>query len=330
MPLNVADLRGNKNYFVSKPDVVLRKEKTGVGKINHLLLGDWLNYEGETHVHEWTSRGKKKSATYVKVICRGDKGWLKIQEFGEERALEVNFVDIGQGDGCHIVTPEDKVVLIDAGISDNMNRFLSWRYNLRSRNVKRAPDFDPNEKVSKPWPIDCVVMSHPDEDHYGGFAHVFSNPKLRFSKVYHNGIVERPKENKVAGVKYPFDLGGVFEADGEKYLFDLVTDAGDLKKLVDRHPKTTKRLISALRKLFENSPRANVKGVGVWMDKLNSKVFLEAFGKKNRFRFRFRDQSGNKKNSKARHVRQFVFLETKVSQRMGTALFLEHARANYS
>jgi beta-lactamase superfamily II metal-dependent hydrolase len=302
MTLKTSDLKENFDYFVSKPDVVLREEKTGAGKVNHLLLGDWLRYLGESHVHKrTTSGGTIKSATYVHVRCRGDEGWLKIDEFGEERALEVNFVDIGQGDGCHIVTPDDKIILIDAGISDNMIRFLSWRYNLRKRNVKRAEDFDPSKKVQAPWPIDYVVISHPDEDHYGGFAPIFSNPKLKFSKVFHNGIVERPKEKAVAGVKFPDDLGGVFEAGDKKFLFDLVTDADDLKKLVDAHPTTRKRLISTLRKLFENSPNAKVKAVGVEMDNLGAEVYLESFGKSKSFSLQILGPIRERKKFKTKH-----------------------------
>ena len=71
-------------YFVSKPSVVLRETKTGSGKVNHLLLGDWLKYIGPTHTHKWKTRsGNARSATYAHVQCRGDKGWLKIEEFDE-------------------------------------------------------------------------------------------------------------------------------------------------------------------------------------------------------------------------------------------------------
>ena len=157
MPLSTS-----KSYFVSKPDVYLRSTSSGGSKKNHLLLGDWLR------VLDTTPEGGS-----IKVRCRGDVGWLRTDEFSEKRALEVNFVDIGQGDGCHIVTPDDDIILIDAGVGSNMNRFLSWRYNLRSRNVERAPDFDEDAPEQEPWLIDHVVISHPDNDHYYGFLDVF-------------------------------------------------------------------------------------------------------------------------------------------------------------
>lgn len=128
MPLKVNNLVDQKTYFVSQSSAILYEEKTGIKKqaVNHLLLGDWLKYVGEKHVHKWTtSKGENKSITFAKVRARGYDGWLKLEDFDEERSLEVNFVDIGQGDGCHIVTPDDKVLVIDAGIADNMDRFLS-------------------------------------------------------------------------------------------------------------------------------------------------------------------------------------------------------------
>lgn len=274
MTLKASDLVDNASYFVCKPSVVLKKNKTGSGKINHLLLGDWLQYLGETHVQ---SQSGSRSKTYAKVHCRGDDGWLELDEFRKERALEINFVDIGQGDGCHIVTPDDEIMLVDAGVGDNMVRFLSWRYNLRSRNVKRAPDFDSSKSEKKPKLIEYVVMSHPDEDHYGGFEEIFDNPKLRFDKVFHNGIVERPKEKKVSGVEYPWDLGGTFKANGRKYLYDYVSSTTALKKLVTAFPKTRKVLMTTLRAMVKNTPNVSVSSVGVPMGSLHKPVYLGPF-----------------------------------------------------
>ncbi|MCV0427938.1 MAG: MBL fold metallo-hydrolase [Roseibium sp.] len=278
MSLKVSDLVDQSSYFVSKSSVVLKETKTGAGKLNHLLLGDWLKYLGETHVHKWkTKKGANRSATFAKVRCRGDEGWLRLDEIQKQRALEVNFVDIGQGDGCHIVTPDDEIMLVDAGIGDNMVRFLSWRYNLRGRNVKRAPDFDPDKPAKSPKLIEYVVMSHPDEDHYGGFEEIFENPKLSFDKVFHNGIVERPKEKKIPGVEYPWDLGGNFKADGRKYLYDYVGSSTALKKLVRSFPKTRKVLMSTFRALLTNTPAARISAVGVSMESLHKKVYLGPF-----------------------------------------------------
>jgi len=231
MPLDTS-----KNYFVSKPDAYLRSSPGGGSKKNHLLLGDWLRVQ-DTAVQNGA----------VNVRCRNNSGWLKTHEFSEQRALEVNFVDIGQGDGCHIVTPGDDIIVIDAGVGSNMNRFLSWRYNLRSRNVERAPDFDPDESAKEPWLIDHVVISHPDNDHYYGFSNVFENLKLKFDTVYHNGIVERPDEDEDASLDNPDDLGGYATANGKKYIWDIINTSKKMKDLIKAHPNTRKQYLSTMR-----------------------------------------------------------------------------------
>lgn len=252
MPLSTS-----KSYFVSKSDVYLHSTSSGGTKKNHLLLGDWLRVLGTA----------PKNGS-VKVRCRGDEGWLKTDEFSEKRALEVNFVDIGQGDGCHIVTPDDDIILIDAGVGSNMNRFLSWRYNLRSRNVKRAPDFDEDAPEQEPWLIDHVVISHPDNDHYYGFLDVFKNPKLKLDTIYHNGIVERPDEDEEAGLEYPDDLGGYAKVNGKKYVWDIVNTSKKMRDLIDEHPKTRKQFLSTVRAGRNNTPGVTFKALSLDIDKL--------------------------------------------------------------
>ncbi len=99
-------LSTKKPYFVNERDVVLRikpEDKTSKNAINHLILGDYVKYLDE------------KNGDWVKVRSRGNSGWVKEIWLTEKRLLEINFVDIGQGDGCHIVTPDDELILIDAG-----------------------------------------------------------------------------------------------------------------------------------------------------------------------------------------------------------------------
>ncbi|MBV1910458.1 MAG: MBL fold metallo-hydrolase [Kangiellaceae bacterium] len=263
-------LSKNKSYFISKPHVYLRSKSSRGDKVNHLLLGDWLRVLNTT-----VKNG------CVNIRCRNSEGWIKKSEFSKQRALEVNFVDIGQGDGCHIVTPDDDIILIDAGVGSNMNRFLSWRYNLRHRNVKRASDFDANKKEKTPWLIDHLVISHPDNDHYYGFLDVFENLKLEVGKVYHNGIVERPAEVKKPGLTYPDDLGGYAASDGEKYLWNLVDTSKKMKDLNKAHPKTRKQYLSTMRACLKNSPTTTFKALSVDIDKLENQVFLGPFDEVN-------------------------------------------------
>jgi beta-lactamase superfamily II metal-dependent hydrolase len=258
-------LNQRRDYFISATEVVLKsRPRRGAKPNNHLILGDWLRWLGET------------DGDWEKVRCRGDEGWIRRDEFGSERALEVNFVDIGQGDGCHIVTPKDEVILIDAGVGSNMNRFLSWRYNLRSRNVRRAPDFDDSRNDLDPFLIDHVIISHPDNDHYYGLLDVFKNLKLKFKKIYHNGIVERPNGPQDPKLKYPSgdDLGGYTKDTRPSYLWNIADTNKKLKTIVEDHPTTQKQFLKTIRAAISNTRSVRFDSVSRRIEKLDSPVHL--------------------------------------------------------
>ncbi|HEY7875380.1 MAG TPA: MBL fold metallo-hydrolase [Actinomycetota bacterium] len=168
-------------------------------KIQHLLWGDFVGLLGPVD-GEWS-----------KVRARGETGWMKTEELQKNRLLELNFVDVGQGDGCFIVTPGDKPLLIDAGIGDNMERFLSWRYNLR-RNPGRSITFD------------AAIITHPDADHYKGFSNLVRSRQFKFKAIYHNGIVERKGDNR---------LGPEDEVGGVTCLTELAHDEAELRRVLE-------------------------------------------------------------------------------------------------
>lgn len=187
----------DKVRFVSAPTAFLHEFPKGK-KVQHLLWGDFVRLLSGRQ-EEW-----------VEVRARGENGWMREKDLQEERLLEVNFVDIGQGDGCFIVTPDDRFLVIDAGESDNMFRFLRWRFNLR-----RNPD-----EV-----IDCeaAIITHPDSDHYKGFQQLFDSPSFRFDAVYHNGLVERVGD----------DLLGPKEKHGRvSFMTGLVPDRDALDRII--------------------------------------------------------------------------------------------------
>ncbi|MCA9060680.1 MAG: hypothetical protein KDA85_19345, partial [Planctomycetaceae bacterium] len=143
--------------------------RKGRKKIQQLLWGDeFLQYE-------------ETDGDYVRVQVRvGEgsvtkKGWMKSGSIARERLLEATFVDIGQGDGCLLVMPDNRRYVIDAGKQDHMSRFLKWRFMF----MKDRTDFE------------AAVITHPDADHYQGFDAVLSLKNAVFRNVYHNGLVER-------------------------------------------------------------------------------------------------------------------------------------------
>ena len=189
--------RNVKYTFAEYPSIKIYEKSTGSDWANHLLFGDYIKIVDTNIVN-----GR------VKAKSRGSEGWVKIDEIRNERILEVNFVDIGQGDGCHVVTPDDKHIIIDAGKGSNMNRYLTWRFNLYNRTTPLSFPF-------------TVIISHSDSDHYGGFRDIFDNDKIRVDKVYHNGLVERPGSKPLGKV------------DGDN-IIGLVNDTNDMLEIINK------------------------------------------------------------------------------------------------
>ena len=78
--------------YVTYPDA--KVFDANANQINHLLFGDWVNVLSEPD-----NDGK------VNVRVRGTDGWMYADDLQKERVLEVVFTDVGQGDGCLVVTP---------------------------------------------------------------------------------------------------------------------------------------------------------------------------------------------------------------------------------
>ena len=82
--------------------------------------------------------------------------------------LEINFIDVGQGDSMLIQTPKEKNILIDGGGSEQKG------------------SFDIGEKILLPYfldrgitKLDYVLITHFDSDHVGGILTILKNIKLK-------------------------------------------------------------------------------------------------------------------------------------------------------
>ncbi len=266
-------LKENTSYFVKLRDIVLRlnpDEKTSKNAVNHLILGDYVRYLGE------------QKGDWVKVRSRNCNGWIKPDWVTEKRLLEINFVDIGQGDGCHIVTPKDEIILIDAGEGigldgkggDNMSRFINWRYNLRWRLVKGVDGTTANNPDAKPpVDIDYAIVSHPDLDHYFGFFTLFKNKKVKIKKVCHNGIVERSTKG-IDTKTWMYDLGFKVPPVPKKkiyHLWDTVLTNKEMKDQIKANLDTQKYYLKTLVAAYNNNKSCTFEFIDL------SKGFLDHF-----------------------------------------------------
>ncbi len=86
------------------------------------------------------------------------------------KGLEVNIIDVGQGDSILIKTSNDKTILIDTGSREEKDKLYKF---LNSKNIKN---------------IDMLVGTHPHEDHIGNMASVikdFNIGEVYMPKVTH-------------------------------------------------------------------------------------------------------------------------------------------------
>lgn len=115
-------------------------------------------------------------------------GYIDPKYLGDKPLLELYFIDVGQGDGILIVTPERKHILIDGGYTRKMQPhgksaadFVDWKF---------AKDYKEQKIV-----IDEMICSYCDADHYGGLWDLINaaeNTELDCSSVeiknfYHAG-----------------------------------------------------------------------------------------------------------------------------------------------
>ena len=208
-----------------KAKTLLYKDKSTDHKVREVLWGDWLTIadgsDGADGWYEviWSPNNPAKRRTL----------YIPKDDVTDTRPLEMVFVDVGQGDGSVLITPEnggdERIVVIDAGKETEMHRFLAGRFDGYGDGLT----------------FHAAVITHPDNDHYLGFGPIFRNAKFGFSHVYHNGLVERSDRadfDKLGGrVKDPVSGLHYVEALAEsgaqmKAIFDADSGNGDFAGVV--------------------------------------------------------------------------------------------------
>jgi len=154
----------------------------------------------------------------VAVRARGLPGFVKPAELGDTSLLEFYFIDVGQGDGVLIRTPDDRHLMIDGGFTrskqptgKNAADFVDWKF---TRDYGRS-------KIT----LDAMLASHNDADHYGGLWDLL-NPAGRAELKTKTVEV---KNFYTAGVGWFTDgtkrsLGRTVTVNKQKYLTDLIHD----------------------------------------------------------------------------------------------------------
>ncbi|MCP4122385.1 MAG: hypothetical protein GY751_11580 [Bacteroidetes bacterium] len=153
---------------------------TSNSSLLELLWGDRIELVSNTK-----SNGRYKiNARWAKNV------FINADDLCDEPLLELYFIDVGQGDGVLIVTPERKHILVDGGYNrvkqphgKSAADFVDWKFH--------------NEYNSDNVELDAMICSHCDADHYGGLWDLLLNTendkeldtkKTIVDHFYHAGV----------------------------------------------------------------------------------------------------------------------------------------------
>ena len=134
--------------------------------------------------------------------------------------LRLSMIDVQQGDGLILETPDGKVVFIDGGDNQLFARHANARY--------------PGTSEQDPLIVDLMLITHGDADHFDGLnelrksetdsrldRRIFVAPR----RVYHNGIVKRPRRKADNRDRKDVEMfGRTIQRGNETFIVDLVDD----------------------------------------------------------------------------------------------------------
>lgn len=195
--------------YGNEPETIIRSSaRKTARKVNHVLMGSILEVVDKDD--DWLK---------VDSLGKGKSGWVHEDDVRDTPVLKTFFVDVGQGDGAIIESPEG-IMLVDGGPNANFFKFMKHRY----RRILRS-----GEKVE----IKAMVVSHPDYDHYNGLTAILKDERFKVGAIYHNGIIRYDDDRLPPGTD--FDLGKLKTrtVDGESRLvltesFDSLSQAANL------------------------------------------------------------------------------------------------------
>ncbi len=194
--------------FGNKPETQIFKTKELEKVVNHVLLGTRLDIVGESNnAYEVDARG------------RGKSGWVKKEDICDSPILKIFFVDVGQGDGAIIESPEG-IILVDGGSSNKFYKFLLYRY----RRILRDEG-----KVN----IKAIVMSHPDWDHFNGLTSVINDSRFHIGHIYHNGIIRYGEKPSGRNTKMGRTTKRIINGKTKTILTETYNTLEDAKRLVN-------------------------------------------------------------------------------------------------
>ena len=179
----------------------------------------------------------------VRVFARGTTGWLAEDALGGEPLLEFYIIDVGQGDGILVVTPEGHHLMIDGGLKRSWQQtgksaadFVDWKFHKEYLFFNERSD--PAKNVIR---LDAMITSHSDADHYGGLADLIDreleaganeldSEDVSVESFYHPGLCPQVSGSDGLGEK----------VDG--YFIRLLEDRASAEEGLTKNPQSAPRI----------------------------------------------------------------------------------------
>ncbi|CAH2405640.1 ComEC/Rec2 family competence protein [Mesorhizobium ventifaucium] len=210
----------NFDRFIGANSTPLYVESSGEKTKGFLLWGDGVHLLGQ----------QEGGRLPVRARGRERNGWIDAEALeGGKSLLEVYFIDVGQGDGMLIKTPDFRHIMIDGGHprgSQNTGKsaadFVDWKF---------FEDYGLDHVR-----LDAMISSHNDFDHYGGLADLLDAEQedeldvagTTVEAFYHAGISWWTKPDGSDRT-----LGETERENGRTFHVDLLDDRGSAEHGID-------------------------------------------------------------------------------------------------
>lgn len=156
-------------------------------------------------------------ASYFELLFNLKPNFSKI----EASALEVHFVNVGQGDAILINLPDNQTVLVDSGPKSAEKNLLHYIDNIFFSN-------------SKSKTFDHVVLTHSDSDHSGNMLAILNNYKVNnfyrpaiYSETIESSYIEsNPHVTKVNTQTYSNIISKLISLEQKDSVFITTSTSG--------------------------------------------------------------------------------------------------------
>lgn len=188
-------------------------------KLLQLVFGDKV--EIIEFKNKWT---KLKSLDSYDSLIKYVPGKLKLSKKG---VLKISMVDVQQGDGMIVESPDGKVIFIDGGDNKLFARHAAARYQF-----KKTSDLNRME-------VDAMIITHGDADHFEGLNELVKSEDnkvlrkrlfIKPKRIFHNGLAKSPSKKDGKSVPDNKRFGRTTQHRNKLYAIDLYDDTRKAKE----------------------------------------------------------------------------------------------------